>query len=225
MSRRIIDLTYPIHEGMTTYPTHWHPVVEITQLGRHGIENRETRKLVLGTHTGTHCDAPAHFVPGGGTVDRLPLEVLVGPALVVDLTTARPKQEITVEQLERQMGDQRPERVLLRYDWSDRWGSMDFYSENPYLSGEATRWLVDRGVRLLGMDTATPDNPECGLHNPPDSPNHKILLEAGVVLVEYICNLKQLQQQQVELVVLPLKIRDGDGSPVRCIAMESDEKE
>ncbi len=225
MSRRIIDLTYPIHEGMTTYPTHWHPMVEISQLGRHGIENRETRKLVLGTHTGTHCDAPAHFVPGGGTVDDLPLEVLIGPAVVVDLSDSAPKQEISAAQLEARIGDRRPERVLLRYDWSDRWGRMDYYSDNPYLAGEAAQWLVDRGVRLVGMDTATPDDPERGLHNPPDSPNHKIFLEAGVVLVEYICNLRELSRDEVELIVLPLKIRDGDGSPVRCVAMERGEQE
>ena len=79
MKRRIVDLTYPIHEGMTTYPTHWHPVVEVTQLGRHGIENRETRKLVLGTHTGTHMDAPLHFIPGGNTIENLDLQKCVGP--------------------------------------------------------------------------------------------------------------------------------------------------
>ena len=90
MTRRIIDLTYPIHEGMTTFPAHWHPVVEITVLGRHGIENRETRKLILGTHTGTHCDAPRHFVPGGKTVDLLPLDIFIGPAFVMDFSDSRP---------------------------------------------------------------------------------------------------------------------------------------
>lgn len=69
MSRNIIDLTFPIHEGMTTFPVHWHPIVEISVLGRHGIENRETRKVLLGTHTGTHMDAPRHFIPDGMTVD------------------------------------------------------------------------------------------------------------------------------------------------------------
>lgn len=69
MPRRIVGLTFPIHEGMTTFPAHWHPFVEVSVMGRHGIENRETRKVVMGTHTGTHCDAPCHFVPGGKTVD------------------------------------------------------------------------------------------------------------------------------------------------------------
>ena len=67
-NKKIIDLTMSLKEGMQTFPTHWHPFVEITQLGRHGIENRETRKLILGTHTGTHIDAPSHFISDGDTI-------------------------------------------------------------------------------------------------------------------------------------------------------------
>ena len=62
---KITDLSLTLEEGMMTFPTHWHPVVEITILGRHGVEGRETRKLVLGTHVGTHADAPLHFIPKG----------------------------------------------------------------------------------------------------------------------------------------------------------------
>lgn len=79
---KIIDLSLSLHEGMMTFPSHWHPVVEISILGRHGIEGRETRKLVLGTHTGTHTDAPLHFIPNGKGIDEVPLEVLVGEATV-----------------------------------------------------------------------------------------------------------------------------------------------
>lgn len=220
MTRRIVDLTYPIHEGMTTYPTHWHPIVEVTQLGRHGIENRETRKLVIGSHTGTHMDAPVHFVPDGVRLDNIPLETLVGPAVVLDLSSAVALQEITVADLEQRLGGRRPERLVLRYDWSDHWGSMIFYRDNPYLSTAAAEWIVDQGVKLLAMDTATPDDPRLGPHNPPDSPNHMILLGAGVILVEYVSRLRELTRDEIELVVLPLNIRDGDGSPVRCIAIE-----
>lgn len=220
MTRRIIDLTYPIHEGMTTFPTHWHPVVEVTQLGRHGIENRETRKLVLGTHTGTHCDAPRHFIPGGATLDDVPLETFMGPARVLDFSSAQASQEIGIKDLERLLGDQRPERIVLRFDWDRYWGRMAYYTDHPYLSMQAAKWLVDRGVRLLAMDTAQPDNPENGRGTKNDSPNHKILLGAGVILVEYLCNLQQLTQPEVELIVLPLKVQGGDGAPVRCVAVE-----
>lgn len=162
MPRRIVGLTFPIHEGMTTFPAHWHPFVEVSVMGRHGIENRETRKVVMGTHTGTHCDAPCHFVPGGKTVDQLPLDALVGPALCLDRSDCRPLQEVDVKDLERRLGDRRHERLVLRYDWSEQWGQMRYYTSHPFLSEDAARWLVDHGVRLLAMDTPMPDDPRNG---------------------------------------------------------------
>lgn len=220
MTRRIVDLTYPIHEGMTTFPRHWHPVVEITVLGRHGIENRETRKIVLGTHTGTHCDAPRHFIPGGKTVDLLPLEVLVGPAFIVDFSNSQPGQEMDVVDFANQLGERRPERLVMHFDWSKHWGNMRYYTDHPYISSAAAHWLVERGVKLLAMDTPQPDNPAPDRNNKVDSPNHQILLGNGIILVEYLCNLKELRQREIELIVLPLKILEGDGSPVRCVAIE-----
>jgi kynurenine formamidase len=205
---------------MAKFPVPWHPDVEITVLGRHGIENRETRKFVLGTHTGTHCDAPRHIVPGGMTVDEIPLDVFVGPARLVDLTPCGKNQEFGATDLEQRLGAARPERIILRFDWSDHWGQPSFYGQHPFISQDAARWLVQRGVKLLAMDTPMPDNPAHGRGSPLDSPVHKILLDGGVILVEYLCNLKALRRPEIELIVLPLKIRDGDGSPVRCIAIE-----
>jgi arylformamidase len=218
---RIVDLTYPIHEGMTTFPRPWHPVVEITQMGRHGIENRETRKLVLGTHTGTHCDAPRHFVPDGNTVENLPLDVLVGPASIVDFSYAAPMQIMDVADFERQLDAGRPDRIIIRYDWSVHWGTMKFYADHPYLSHRAAEWLCRMGVKLIAMDTPTPDAPLHAPQSDEDSPIHKLLLQNDVVLAEYLCNLNQLTSKDVFLVVLPLKIVSADGAPARCIAIES----
>jgi arylformamidase len=218
---RKIDLTFTIEEGMTTFPTHWHPFVEISQLGRLGIEKRETRKLVLGTHTGTHVDAPRHFIPGGATIDNVSLDVLMGPARVADFSKTGAFQEIGIGEFERALGAARPERVVMRFDWSTNWGNLNYYSDHPFISQDAARWLVDRGVRLLAMDTPMPDNPKHGRGNDPDSPNHKILLGNGVVLVEYLTNLKSITKPDVELIVAPLKILGADGAPARVVAVES----
>jgi kynurenine formamidase len=217
---KITDLSLTLEEGMMTFPTHWHPVVEITILGRHGVEGRETRKLVLGTHVGTHADAPLHFIPKGKGIDQVPLDVLVGPARVLNFTPCQPLQVIDVPQLQEKLGGEVPARIILRTDWSERFGQMPFYTQYPFLSENAARWLVENGVRLIAMDTPSPDNPAHSRGTPKDSPNHKVLLGAGVVLVEYVCNLISLTSQDVELVVLPLKLKDCDGSPVRCIAIE-----
>lgn len=209
----------PLQEGMQTFPTHWHPFVEITQLGRHGIENRETRKLILGTHTGTHIDAPRHFISGGATVDEIPLEQLVGPASVLDLTRFKAGMEVSAKDLASVLGERSAERVLMRFDWDQKLGTMAYYNDQPWLSEEAAQWLVDKGCRLLGMDTAMPDNPKNGRNGPKDSPNHKILLGNNVILLEYMVNLASLKQPVVNLVVAPLKIRQGDGAPVRAFAI------
>jgi arylformamidase len=217
---KIIDLSLSLHEGMMTFPAHWHPVVEISILGRHGIEGRETRKLVLGTHTGTHTDAPLHFIPGGKGIDEVPLEVLVGEATVANFSPASANQEIGIPALKEKLDGTIPTRLILRTDWSDYFGQMSYYNNYPFLSQDAARWLVDGGCRLIAMDTPSPDNPAHSRNSGNDSPNHKVLLGAQVVLVEYLCNLRSLSRTTVELVVLPLRIKGADGSPARCIAIE-----
>ena len=219
MGLRIIDLTMSIEEGMQTFPTYWHPFVEITQLGRHGLENRETRKLVLGTHTGTHIDAPRHFIPGGDTVDQIPLEQLVGEASVLDVSSFGSGMEVGPEDLERIIGKRPVTRVLLQFNWDRHLGTESYYNDSPFLSETAAQWLVDHGCRLLGMDTAMPDNPKNGRGCSNDSPNHKILLGNNVILLEYMVNLAALNQPVVQLIVAPLKILGGDGSPVRAFAI------
>lgn len=219
-ARRIVDLTHPLHEGMPTYPLPWHPKVEVVQLARFGIEGRETRRVTFGTHTGTHCDAPRHFLEGGPTIESLSLEMLVGPAVVLDLTGVASEHALEPAELEDALAGRTPERLLLRFDWSERWGTMEFFRGHPYLSTAGAEFLVERGVRLLGLDSPTPDHPETGRDGRPDSPNHTILLGAGVILVEYLCNLKALDDSsEVELVVLPLRLVGGDGCPVRAIAI------
>lgn len=203
-----------------TFPTPWHPVVEITILGRHGIEGRETRKLVLGTHVGTHADAPRHFIPNGATIDQVPLDVLIGPATVADFQNCGPLHEIGIADLKQRLGDKKPVRLILRTGWSEYFGNMKFYNEYPFLSEDAAHWLVEKGVRLIAMDTPSPDNPAHSRGTPRDSPNHKVLLGAGVVLVEYLTNLKSVTAQEVDLIVMPLRLKGCDGSPARCVAIE-----
>lgn len=220
MANKIIDLTVLIEEGMTTFPTLWHPYVEITQLGRFGIEERETRKLVFGTHTGTHIDAPRHFIKGGKTADEIPLEILTGEAVVLDFSHLAKKHEITVNELKDQLNGRKPVRLILRYDWDEYLGTPEYYRTHPFLSDEAAQFMAESGVKLVAMDSPMPDNPLNGRGTDNDSPVHKILLSNEVVIVEYLTNLKQIKSDLVHLVVAPLKIKEADGAPARCFAIE-----
>ena len=219
-AKRVIDLSFSIHEGMTTFPSHWHPRVEITQMGRHGTENRETRKLVLGTHTGTHIDAPLHFIPQGQSIDKIPPERFVGKAAVINLTPLPLSHELSLSELKRKVGKAKNNILLLRTDWSLKWEDKSYYTNYPYLSLEAVRWLVERQTKLLGLDTPSPDNPNHNRHTELDSPNHKLLLSKDVILVEYLCNLAAIRSSEVDFIAMPLKIFGGDGSPARCVAIE-----
>lgn len=225
MKERIIDLTFPIHQNMMTFPVPWHPRVEVSILGRLETVKRETRKIVLGTHTGTHCDAPCHFVARGRSVDKLALDTLIGRAFLADFSKVKKKTPIGIADLKACLKGRRPRRLILRFDWSKHWGEKNYYSEHPFLTEEAARWLVARGVRLVGMDTPMPDDPRNGRGTPKDSPNHKIFLGSGIILVEYLCNLAKIRRSEFFFIALPLKIVSGDGAPARCVAIQRSESQ
>lgn len=217
---KITDLSMMLEEGMQTFAAHWHPFFESTQLGRHGIENRETRKIILGTHTGTHIDAPRHFIAEGETIENVSLEQINGPAFVVDFSTLPDKYEISKDDLLKALNYKCPERLIARFDWDLKLNTNEYYTDHAYFSEEACQWLVENGCRVIALDTPQPDNPLNGRGAAKDAPNHKILLGAGTVIVEYLVNIRKLSQKEVMLIVAPLKIKGGDGAPVRCFAIE-----
>lgn len=218
--RKIIDLTMTLEEGMTTFWGEWHPKVEIEQMGFHEKVNRETRRLTIGTHTGTHMDAPRHFIEEGETIENIPLDVLVGPAYVVDLSDSLEFEEVDTQKLSSRIDTDNIERLIVRFDWDLKLDSEDYYFNHPFFSEDACQWMVDNGCKVLALDTPQPDNPKNCKGAEKDAPNHKILLSKGVALVEYLVNIRSIGSKEVDLVVAPLKIKDGDGSPVRCFVIE-----
>lgn len=211
-----IDLTYPIEEGMITFAAPWHPVVSIRQLGRLNIEGRETRELCLGTHTGTHADAPRHFIKNAPTIDQIPLEKLIGKVTIIDYSCLNENEPIT-EQMLKQIHISK--RMIFKFGWGKYWGSKKYYQDYPFFTKDAAKYLVSNGTELIGLDSPSPDDSRNKLSGPNDSPIHKIFLKKGVVLVEYLASLEKLKDyKNWNIIVLPLKIKSGDGAPARvCI--------
>ncbi len=214
MSRRIIDLTITLYDGIRGLETE--PKTTYAEIGCN------TTTLHLYSHAGTHMDAPLHFVDGGDTIDNVDLDVCIGPAEVIDLTHKEPNSQLFIEDLEPHAGRIAPgARLLLRTDWSKHAEMEDYRTYMPRISPELARWFVERRVVLIGIETPSVASlrPDMGAEL---TEVHQILLKGGVVIVESLANLDQLQRDRVHLTVMPLKIRGCDGSPVRAVAIEED---
>lgn len=194
----LYDLTHSLAPGMPVYPgdpeVAFHPH---SDLERDGFRVAEVR---LGTHAGTHLDAPAHFLPHGATVDQLPAEALVGPARVVGMDGPFHVAP--------------GERILLRSGWSARWGEADYHEAFPAIPAALAEALAAAPAALIGLETPSlhPDHAE-------DDRLHRLLLGAGVVIVENLTGLDPLPEH-VSLAALPFPLTGLDGSPCRVIAWD-----
>ncbi len=192
--------------------------VEITPAKTIENEGWNATTLKLYSHSGTHMDAPVHFLPGGSTMDEHDLNRLIGPAQVIDLAPAQPKQLFGVEDLKPFESKVTPGcRLLLKTDWYKTFGTPQYRDELPRISRELAHWLVEREVALVGVEAPS----VADVNNIEELTDvHQILFRGGVVIVESLAYLDQLQSDEVQFIALPLKIMGGDGCPVRAVAQE-----
>ena len=208
---KIHDISVPMFAAMPTYPGDPTVSIEPVLLISKG-DAANVSRLSFGDHTGTHLDPPVHFIPGGKTVDQLDLNVLYGPAQVVDMTSV--EKAISAEDLERAKLPGNPVRILLKTRNSDMWDRPVFQKDFVAIAWDAAQWIVDHGIKLVGIDYLSVES--FGVSEPK---THRILLGAGVIAVEGL-NLKNIAPGNYTLVALPLKIKDGDGGPLRAVLIE-----
>lgn len=217
---RWVDLTIPW--GPEIEPVPGHPRIFYVPIHHHELHGLSTGFATFSIHTGTHVDAPYHFVAGGLTVDQVPIEWLCGSAVLVDLRRyVEPRRPFSADQLAAAVDDPeglRDRRVVLWSGWAqDHWNDPAFYRDHPYLSAEAARWLLERGVRTVGVDFAVDSGgSEAG---GPKYPVHRILLEANVCLIENLINLDRIGARTFTLLALPIPVRGGNGAPARVVAV------
>lgn len=203
---RWIDLSVPLHSGMISWPGDPPVRIERVQDAEKGDEASVSR-LDMGSHTGTHVDSPAHFIGGGATIDRMPLEVAIGRARVLDIRDSR---AVTAEELESHE-IRRGERVLFKTRNSQRrWSSEPFAPDYVHVSPAAARHLAAARVSLVGIDYLSVGPFEGGAEV------HRILLSAGIWILEGL-DLSAAGPGPCELVCLPLRIETGDGAPARAL--------
>ena len=170
-------------------------------------------------HIGTHVDAPRHFYADGPCMDEIPLERMMGEGVVIQVDKSI-NEEIGVADLAAAKPTIEPgDIVAIDTGWSPRWGT-PAWNQHPYLSLEAAQWLVDHKVKLVAVDTATPDLPFDLRPGNFSFPVHCLLLKDGVLISEQVANLRKLAGKRVEFLFCPLAIEGCDGAPARVLARD-----
>lgn len=207
-----IDISVALRTDMTTWPGD--PAVRVSRvLDLDRGDECTVSLLEMGAHTGTHMDAPLHFIRNGMGIDDMPLDTAIGTAQLISI---QDRESITVEELA-QHSIRSGERILFRTHNSDRcWETGEFVEDFVYLSAKAARYLAERRVRLVGIDYLS-----VGGFQADGAEAHLALLEAGVWIVEGL-NLKAVEPGRVQLMCLPLKIAKGDGAPARALVRPLD---
>jgi arylformamidase len=206
LAMAIYDLTVTLRAGMPTWDGEPGPVCRpIKRIGVDG-EPAQVSLITLGSHTGTHADAPAHFIPGGATVEQLPLEALVGPCRVVEVGAGP-----LIEPADLEVCAIGARRLLLKTASGSFWDSTEFRRDFVALSAVAAAWLVDQCVLLVGIDYLSIDP-----YDAEPAAAHLTLLGAGVVVLEGL-DLRSVPPGEYDLTALPLKIAGADGAPARVI--------
>jgi arylformamidase len=209
---KLMDLTMPFSEKTIPVPGHPCPRMEpLTTLERDGVRNTTA---TFSLHTGTHIDAPSHFIEDGAAIDELPIDRFRRPGICLDLSqVARPGESIGLSHLE-EAGLRESELegsiVLLATGWSDEaWQSERLYVDNPYLARDAASALAELGPSAIGLDFAVDDTKPW--------PNHTILLGAEVLLIENLMRLPELPKQGFEVTAFPLRLVGENGGPTRVV--------
>jgi len=210
---RIFDISVRISPQMPVWPGD--PPVQIERVASiNKGDSANLTRLSLGAHTGTHVDAPYHFIEKGLRVDQLSLNTLIGSAYVLEV---HPKERtITATDLGSLGLPSTVQRLLIKTDNSFLWegGLLEFERDFIHLSHNAARWIVRRGIKLIGVDYLSVEG-----FDSEDKAVHHTLLEAEVVIIEGL-NLSHVAQGVYQLYCLPLKIADSEGAPARVVLIK-----
>jgi arylformamidase len=209
---KILDISVSVSPGLPVWPGD--PPVELERYRAISAgDNSNVSRIGCSVHSGTHVDAPGHFIDNALTIEDLSLDTLIGPALVVEVPGAGAIEPDFLETLALPSGTV---RLLFKTRNSDLWRKPDhsFHSDYVALSPQSATWIVDRGVRLVGIDYLSVQ-----MFADPEPLTHRTLLAAGIVVVEGL-NLQGVRPGSYQLICLPLKLAGSDGAPARAVLIE-----
>lgn len=218
--KKIVDLSVSLENGMMYYPGD--PVPEISPALTLEKDGCRVKKLSIGSHTGTHIDAPSHFVREGKNIEQIELTKCMGKAAVVNLTNLDPCHKITLKDVKEQLPKAGEVQVILLHtEWTEKYGTEEFFL-HPYLSKEVAEEFVSLRIQAVGVDMLNVDYTcrEGELYTEDSTEVHQVLLGNEVVIVENLTNIGAIDFSNPYVMFVPLKISGADGSPVRAVAVE-----
>ncbi len=211
---KIIDLTHEIKTDMQVFPGD--PEVKVEEALTHETDYCHVDRLYLGSHSGTHIDAPYHFIKEGNRISDYPASRFMGNGIVIDLQGKRAGEAIRREELEvhtKRIGT--GDFVLLKTGWCSKFGT-ESYLEHPYITAEAARFLVEKKIGIIAIDFL---NVDPTLWESWEA--HPIFLSSDVLIVENIGNSLALDEtREYMFYFVPIKLKDSDGAPIRAFAVE-----
>ena len=239
--RRIVDLSMPVHADMLTFPRVPPPALCVYEsheefaerigAAAYGVTSLTASNLVvLNDHTGTHCDSRRHIVPGAGGADTIPLDYCISDGVLLDFTAAESGHVISAAEVEAELdriGYPLKERdIVLVYTGAGAYNTEERYrTDHPGMSAEATRWLIERGVRMMGCDAITFDPPVWAMFEREMFwEAHRVMWDEEYWHLENLMNLDQIGRPYgFELSVLPVNWVGTTAAPVRAVAIVDEE--
>ncbi len=206
----IIDLTHRIVGGMPVFPGD--PTVDITVHLNYREDGCRVSRWSMGSHTGTHMDAPSHFIPEGSSLDQYDVSRFHRRGVVVNVSDLEPDTLITSGHMEASLEISHPGDFIVFYTGWDRYWGQPLYEKHPYLSLGGAKLLVASGISLAGIDCPDIEKAPAG-----DYPVHQLLLQHDCLIVENLTNLGLIREQAGWFTFLPLPVKAADGSPIRAI--------
>ena len=210
------DLTLTISKSTPNFPGS--PKLQFIPWSTLKEDEYNLELLFLSSHTGTHLDAPYHFAKNGAKIHQIPLDRLLGNGVLIKIKKGK-NQVITKNDLilfERKNGNiQKHSSIIFHTEWQKNLNSDSYFINNPGLSESAAKYLVSKEINLVGIDSPSID---LGINR--TFIVHKILAKNNILIVENLTNLNKISSKQFDFVILPLKLKDASGSPVRAIAIQ-----
>jgi arylformamidase len=212
---KTLDLTLGISSHTKVFPGYPQPI--FIKWSRYDIQGYDSETMFLSTHTGTHMDAPSHFLLGSNSIDQLTTDRFVCNAVLFKLRR-QSNQVITYKNIiESGIDLKEKDTAVFFTGWAGHYeNDVNYITHNPGLSTDAAKYLVEKKVNAVAIDSPGID--------PGDDTNfnaHKILLSNNILIIENLCNLEKLHSERFMLVLAPLKLIGASGSPIRAIAIEN----